>query len=166
MSQWHSWNVSRHESHGSGVVGNSCNAKKVIYINVSGKNYLDQLPITLHGYYLQPEIITLCFHYLLLHFRSLLIHISIVNARITKFTYLCLLFLWSKLLGQGYIMGRLKSSLRKFYGRYGDLIKHYMTSPSPTCYMTFWDMTLYNDTLTELDFNTDFDLITEFWRFP
>ena len=45
-------------------------------------------------------------------------------------------------------------------------------------YMTFWDMTIYNDTLnwsdiapiceliTELDFNTDFDLITEFWRFP
>ena len=43
--------------------------------------------------------------------------------------------------------------------------------------MTFWDMTIYNDTLnrsditpicefiTELDLNTDFDLITEFWRF-
>ena len=30
----------------------------------------------------------------------------------------------SKLLGQGYVVGRLKSSLRKFYGRYGDLIKH------------------------------------------
>ena len=42
----------------------------------------------------------------------------------------------------------------------------------------FWDMTIYNDTLnwsditpiceliTELDFNTDFDLITEFFRFP
>ena len=53
-----------------------------------------------------------------------------------------------------------------------------MKSPSPKCYMTFWDMTIYNDTLnwsditpicefiTELDFNTDFDLITEFWRFP
>ena len=44
--------------------------------------------------------------------------------------------------------------------------------------MTFWDMTLYNDTLnwsdntpiceliTELDFINDFDLITKFWRFP
>ena len=44
--------------------------------------------------------------------------------------------------------------------------------------MTFWDMTIYNDTLdwshitpiyefiTELDFYVDFDLITEFWRFP
>ena len=53
-----------------------------------------------------------------------------------------------------------------------------MKSPSPKCYMTFWDMTIYNDTLnwsdntpiceriTELDLNTDFDLITEFWRFP
>ena len=30
----------------------------------------------------------------------------------------------SKLLGQGYVMERLKSSLRKFYGRYGDLIKY------------------------------------------
>ena len=51
-----------------------------------------------------------------------------------------------------------------------------MKSPSPGCYMTFWDMTIYNDTLnlsditpiceliTELDFHTDFDLITEFWR--
>ena len=53
-----------------------------------------------------------------------------------------------------------------------------MKSPSPKCYMTFRDMTIYNDTLnwsditpiceliTELDFNTDFDLITDFWRFP
>ena len=31
----------------------------------------------------------------------------------------------SKLLWQGYVRERLKSSLRKFYGRYGDLIKHY-----------------------------------------
>ena len=30
----------------------------------------------------------------------------------------------SKLLRQGYVMERLKSSLRKFYGRCGDLIKH------------------------------------------
>ena len=36
----------------------------------------------------------------------------------------------SKLLGHGYVMERLKSSLRKFYGRYGDLIKHYEVSPS------------------------------------
>ena len=36
----------------------------------------------------------------------------------------------SKLLGQGYVMERLKSSLSKFYGRYGDLIKHYEVSLS------------------------------------
>ena len=35
-----------------------------------------------------------------------------------------------KLLGQGYVLERLKSSLRKFYGRYGDLIKHYEVSHS------------------------------------
>ena len=31
----------------------------------------------------------------------------------------------SQLLGQGYVKERLKSSLRKFYGRYGDLTKQY-----------------------------------------
>ena len=36
----------------------------------------------------------------------------------------------SKLLRQGYVMERLKSSLRKFYGRFGDLIKHYEVSLS------------------------------------
>ena len=34
----------------------------------------------------------------------------------------------SKLLGQGYVMERLKSSFRKFYGRYGDLIIYYDVS--------------------------------------
>ena len=36
----------------------------------------------------------------------------------------------SSLLGQGYVRERLKSSLRKFYCRYGDLIKHYEVSLS------------------------------------
>ena len=36
----------------------------------------------------------------------------------------------SKLLGQGYVKERFKSSLRKFYGRYGDLIKQYEVSLS------------------------------------
>ena len=36
----------------------------------------------------------------------------------------------SKLFGQGYVIERLKSSLRKIYGRYGDLIKHYEVSLS------------------------------------
>ena len=31
----------------------------------------------------------------------------------------------NKLIGQGYVKERLKSSLRKFYGRYGDLTKQY-----------------------------------------
>ena len=31
----------------------------------------------------------------------------------------------NKLLGQGYVKERLKSSLRKFYGRYRDLTKQY-----------------------------------------
>ena len=78
----------------------------------------------------------------------------------------------SKLLGQGYVMERLKSSLRKFYGRYGDL-----KSPSPKCYMTFWDMTIYSDTLnwsditpiceliTELDLITDLTLLPNFGGF-
>ena len=34
----------------------------------------------------------------------------------------------NKLLEQGYVTERLKSSLRKFYGRYGDLIKQYEVS--------------------------------------
>ena len=36
----------------------------------------------------------------------------------------------NKLLGQGYVKERLKSSLRKFYGRYGDLTKQYEVSLS------------------------------------
>ena len=36
----------------------------------------------------------------------------------------------NKLLEQGYVKKRLKSSLRKFYGRYGDLIKQYDVSLS------------------------------------
>ena len=50
-----------------------------------------------------------------------------------------------------------------------------MRSPSPKCYMTFWDMTIHYVTfnwsftncelITELDFITDFDLITIFGGF-
>ena len=83
----------------------------------------------------------------------------------------------SKLLRQGYVMERLKSSLRKFYGRYGDLIKHYEVSLSQMLHDILghdhiqwhphWsDITPICEFITELDFNTDFDLITEFWRFP
>ena len=45
------------------------------------------------------------------------------------FSYECFILralrLSNKLLGQGYVKERLRSSLRKFYGRYGDLIKQY-----------------------------------------
>ena len=45
------------------------------------------------------------------------------------FSYECFILramrLSNKLLGQGYVKERLKSSLRKFYGRYGDLTKQY-----------------------------------------
>ena len=36
----------------------------------------------------------------------------------------------SKVIGQGYVMERLKSSLRKFYGQYGDRVRHYEVSLS------------------------------------
>ena len=79
-----------------------------------------------------------------------------IKARLTYVTYIkCSSYecfvrravrLSNKLLGQGYVNECLRSSLRKFYGRYGDLIKH-MRSPSPECYTTFWMMTIYSDTL-------------------
>ena len=53
----------------------------------------------------------------------------------------------SKLLKQGYLVERLKSSFRKFYGRYGDLIEQYGVTLSR----------MLNDilTLTNSDFPTD-----------
>ena len=48
------------------------------------------------------------------------------------FSYGCFILratrLSNKLLEQGYVKERLKSSLRKFYGRYGDLSKQYEVS--------------------------------------
>ena len=59
----------------------------------------------------------------------------------------------NKLLEQGYVKERLKSSLRKFYGRYGDLIKQYEVSltqmlndilwPDHIQWQTLTDQTLY-----------------------
>ena len=50
------------------------------------------------------------------------------------FSYECFILramrLSNKLLGQGYVKERWKSSLRKFYGRYGDLTKQYEVSLS------------------------------------
>ena len=54
------------------------------------------------------------------------------------------------------------------------ILSNILKSPSPKCYMTFWDMVIYSDTLnwsdiapifepiTELDIVTNFDLITKF----
>ena len=50
----------------------------------------------------------------------------------------------SKLLKQGYVMERLKSSFRKFYGRYGDLIKKLWSLPLPdvTWHSGTWPYTM------------------------
>ena len=84
----------------------------------------------------------------------------------------------SKLLGQGYMSWNVWNRPSESFMVDMGISSNIMKSPSPKCYMTFWDMTIYNDTLnwsditpiceliTELDFITDFDLITKFWRFP
>ena len=50
----------------------------------------------------------------------------------------------NKLLGQGYVKERLRSSLRKFCGRYGDLIKQYEVPPLPnvTRHSGWWPSTV------------------------
>ena len=76
-------------------------------------------------------------------------------------------------------MERLKSSLRKFYGRYWYLIKNYEVSLSqmlrdilgqdPIEWHPLSQLIRYYtncELITELDFITDFDLFTKFWRFP
>ena len=64
---------------------------------------------------------------------------GVFNSQLIRYARACSSFecfilrvarLSSKLLGQGYVFERLKSSLRKFYGRYWDLIKHYEVSQS------------------------------------
>ena len=57
----------------------------------------------------------------------------------------------NKLLEQGYVKERLKSSLRKFYGRYGDLIKQYEVSLSQML-NDICDLTIYNDNPSWSDF--------------
>ena len=61
-----------------------------------------------------------------------------------------------KLLGQGHVKERLKSSPGKIYGRYDDLTKQYEV-PSPECYTTFLRMTIYNGTLHWWDITPIFD---------
>ena len=69
-----------------------------------------------------------------------------------------------KLLGQGYARERSNLSHRKFYGRYIGISSNIMKSPSPKCYMTFWDMIIYIDTLHLSDISPNRDLVTELDR--
>ena len=81
----------------------------------------------------------------------------------------------NKLLGQGYVKERLKSSLRKFYGRYGDLTKQYEVPLSRMLHSGWWphtltpsiDRTLHQFlTITDLDLITEFDFLPNCARFP
>ena len=71
-------------------------------------------------------------------------------------------WLSNKLLEQGYFKERLKSSLRKFYGRYGDLIKQYKISLSQMLNDILWPDHIQWQPLTDqtLDRTRPF---TEFW---
>ena len=62
----------------------------------------------------------------------------------------------NKLLGQGYVKKRLKSSLRKFYGRYGDLTKQYEV-PLPQMLHDILEDDQYIDTLHWWDITPIFD---------
>ena len=68
-------------------------------------------------------------------------------------------------LEQGYVKGRLKLSLKKFYGRYGDLIKQYEV---PLLRMLndidFCSLTKYNDNRS--DFIPIRHLYTELYLLP
>ena len=65
----------------------------------------------------------------------------------------------SKLLKDGYLVERLKSSFRKFYVRYGNLIQQYEVSLSRVL-MTLWPLT-NSDFLTDQTFHQFHDLDTE-----
>ena len=69
-----------------------------------------------------------------------------------------------KLVKRGYLVERMKSSFRKFYGRYGDLIQQYEVSlfrMSRECWTTFWIST-NSDFPTNQTFHQFNDLYTEF----
>ena len=68
--------------------------------------------------------------------------------------------LFSQLLKQEYTMERLKSSLRKFNGRYEDLIKQYEV-PLSRILMTFWSLIIYSDTLHRSYFAIIHNIIAE-----
>ena len=74
-------------------------------------------------------------------------------------------WLSNRLLEQGYVKERLKSSLRKFYGRYGDLIKEYEVSLSQMLNDILWpDHIQWHPLLIRLC--TELDLLPNFEWFP
>ena len=66
----------------------------------------------------------------------------------------------SKLIGQEYVLERLTSPSGSFMVDMG-ISSNIMKSPSPKCYMTFWDMTIYNDTINWSDITQICKLFTE-----
>ena len=84
----------------------------------------------------------------------------------------------NKLLWQGYVRGHLTSSLRKFYGRYGDLTKQYEVPLFRMLHDILDDdhiqlhpelirhCTLHFWTVTDLDLIAEFELLPNYARFP
>ena len=72
-----------------------------------------------------------------------------------------------KLPRQEYARERLKSFLKKFYCRMG-ISSNNIKSPSPQCCMTFWDMTIYPDTLRWSGISLNGDIVTNrsYYRIP
>ena len=85
------------------------------------------------------------------------------------FSYGCFILrakrLTNKFLEQEYVKERLKSSLSKFYGRYGDLIKQYEVSLSQMLNDFLWPA-IYNDNPLLIRLCTKLDLLPNFGRFP
>ena len=101
-------------------------------------------------------------------------HIRYVRARSW---YSCFILraalLSSKLFGLGYARERLKWFLKKFNGRYGDLIKHYEVSLSKILHNILWHDHMqwhpqlirhYTNLWTYCCLINNFDLITKFWE--
>ena len=80
----------------------------------------------------------------------------------------------NKPLEQGYVKERLKSSLKKFYGRYGDLVKQYEVLLSSLTnakwHSVAWPITLTtihrSDFIPIRDLFTELDLLPAYERYP
>ena len=77
-----------------------------------------------------------------------------------------------ELLEQGYVKERLKSSSKKFYGRYGDLIKQYevplsrMLNDISVARPNTMTTLHRSDFITTRDFFTELDLLPNYQRIP